>query len=137
MGVKFMSDLIEIFKNKIPTGKYQTSAKNGEESGLLIDLESNDYLVKIDFGVVSAFRMLDEGIVLGEIFGEKETATHAEDNFSNTIYQVQNGEFSNFIKMTSNELYDYLNLKHYVILTMNYVIEVISKWEPSIEVNKK
>lgn len=127
----------EIYKNTIPIRKYQTIVKNGEESGLLIKLEDNEYIVNIDFGIVSAFRMFDEGIVLGGIFDENEILKYKKDNFSNTIYKIQEGEFGKFIKKTSGELYDFLDLKHYVIITMNYVIEVISEWEPSIEVLKK
>ncbi|MBC2399778.1 hypothetical protein BD780_000914 [Clostridium tetanomorphum] len=56
--------------------------------------------------------------------------------FSNTIYKIQYGKFGNFIKKTSNELYDYLDLNQYIIITINYVIEVISQWGPSIEVLK-
>lgn len=88
---------------------------------------------QINFGEVSAFRMLDEGIVLEGIFDEYEISKYKKNNFSNTIYTIKNGEFSNFIKKTSNELYDYLDLKHYII-TINYIIEVISEWIPSIEI---
>lgn len=127
----------EIYKNAIPAGKYQTLVKNGEEAGLLIKLEDNEYIVNIDFGIVSALRMLDEGILLEGIFDENEISRYKKNNFSNIIYKIQEGEFSKFIKKSSNELYDYLDLKHYVIITMNYVIEVISEWEPSIETLKK
>lgn len=127
----------EIYKNTIPVEEYQALVKNGEESGLLIKLEGNEYIANINFGIVSAFRMLDEGIVLSGIFDENEITKYKKNNFSNTIYKIQNGEFGNFIKKTSNELYDYLGLSHYVIITINYVIEVISEWEPSIEILKK
>lgn len=59
------------------------------------------------------------------------------ENHTITIYKIQDGEFGNFIKKTSNEVYDYLGLSHFVIITINYVIEVISEWEPSIEILKK
>ncbi|NLL74107.1 MAG: hypothetical protein GX237_11350 [Clostridiales bacterium] len=127
----------EINKNTIPVGKYCAFVNNGEESGLIIRLESNEFFVNINFGVVSAFRMLDEGIILGELFDEDEIIKYKSDNFSNIIYKVQNGEFGDFIKKMCTELYDYLDLKHFVIITMNYIVEVISMWEPTIEVIKK
>ncbi len=132
-----MENWEEILKSTIPVGNYQASVKNGEEAGLSIQLESNEYLVNIDFGVVSALRMLDEGVLLGELLGENKAIKHKRDNFSNTIYKVQNGEFGRFIKTTCNELYDYLGLNHYIIFTMNYVIEVLANCEPSIKVVKK
>lgn len=75
----------EIYKNTIPVGKYETLVKNGEESGLSIKLESSEYIVNINFGVVSSFRMLDEGIVLGGIFDENEISKYKTNNSSNTI----------------------------------------------------
>ena len=131
-----MSILKKNIGNEIPAGKYQAFVKNGEETGLLIELESPEHLITIHFGAVSALRMLDEGVVLNGLFGENNEV-YLADNFSNTIYLVQNGEFENFIKGTSNELYEYLDLKHYVVFTMNYIIEIISKWEPSIGVQRK
>jgi hypothetical protein len=127
----------EIYKNTIPAGQYWTLIRNGEEAGLLIKLESSENTVNINFGVVSAFRMLNEGIVLDGIFDENEISKYKRNNFSNTIYEILDGEFGNFIKKASNELYDYLGLTHYVIITINYVIEVVSGWEPSIEVSRR
>lgn len=126
----------EIYKNIIPVGKYNALVKNGDEPGLFIKLESSEYIININFGIVSAFRMIDEGIVLEGIFNENQISKYKENNFSNTIYKIKNGQFGNFIGKTSNELYDYLDLKHYIIVTMNHVIEIISEWEPSIEILK-
>lgn len=123
--------------NPIPVGNYQTIVKNGEESGLVIQLESAENIVDINFGAVSAFRMLDEGIVLGEVFIESEILKYKADNFSNIIYKITGGEFAKFIKNVSNNLYDYLDLKHYIIVTMNYLIEIVSEWEPSIDILRK
>lgn len=127
----------EEIKNSIPVGKYQTNVKNGEESGLVIQLESAENIVNINFGAVSAFRMLDEGIVLGEVFIESEILRYKVDNFSNIIYKITGGEFGKFIKNVSNDLYDYLDLKHYIIVTINYLIEIVSEWEPSIDILRK
>lgn len=88
----------EIYKNTIPVGKYETLVKNGEESGLFIKLESNEYIANINFGVVSAFRMLDEGIVLGGIFDENEISKYKKSDFSNTIYKIQGGGIWQFYK---------------------------------------
>lgn len=127
----------EIYKDIIPVGKYETLVKNGEKAGLSINLESNEHIASINFGVVSAFRMLDEGIVLEGVFDDNEILKYRKNNFSNTIYRIEDGEFGNFVKQTGNELYDYLELKHYIIITINYVIEIISRWEPNIEILKK
>ena len=132
-----MNTFKKISGNEIPAGKYQACVKNGEETGLSIELESHEHLISIHFGAVSALRMLDEGVVLNSLFDKSDDEANSFDDFSSTIYCVQNGEFENFVKGTSSDLYEYLDLKHYVVFTMNYIIEVISKWEPSIKVHKK
>ncbi|BDF34227.1 hypothetical protein CE91St62_22920 [Lachnospiraceae bacterium] len=124
-----------INKGYIPKGKYLAELKNGEEEGLIILLESNEYSVKMDFGLASAVRMFDEGILLQEgIFDEEQIVKYKKDNFSNTIYKIVDGEFGNEVKKISGEMYDVLNLEHYLIITLNYVIEVISQGEPEINV---
>jgi hypothetical protein len=127
----------EINKGIIPIGKYQTLIKNGEESGLFIQLESKEFIVNINFGVVSAFRMLDEGIVMEGLFRENEILEYKKDNFSNTIYKIYEGEFGNLIRNVSKDLYDAYGLKHYIIITMNYLLEIITDCEPNINVLKK
>ena len=132
-----MEQWVEINKNTIPVGEYQAIVKNGEDAGLLIQLESKEFIVNINFGAVSGFRMLDEGIVMEGLLDENEVSKYKEDNFSNIIYKVKEGEFGKFIRKVSTGLYDVLGLEHYIIITINYLIEVISKWEPNIEVIKK
>ncbi|BCJ92679.1 hypothetical protein acsn021_02480 [Anaerocolumna cellulosilytica] len=131
-----MEHWTEIYKNVIPDGKYQTLVQNGEESGLSIRLESKEYTININFGVVAAFRMLDEGILLNEVFYNNEIIKFKNNKFANVIYKIENGEFGNFIKNACNELYSYLELEHYTIVTMNYIIEIISSGEPDIKVKK-
>lgn len=127
----------EIYEGIIPIGEYLVEITNGEEKGLIIKLESIVNLVKIDFGEVQAIRVFDEGILLQGIFKESEVGKFKENNFPNTIYRIVNGEFENSVRKISGEIYDILNLKHYVIITLNYVIEIISQWEPEIKVNIK
>lgn len=72
--------------------------QNGEKEGLVITLMSSSYKVFIDFGVVLAVRMLDEGIVLNELFDDEQIRAFRDKEFDNTIYQIINGEFDSFIK---------------------------------------
>lgn len=127
----------EIFKGIIPVGHYQSKIENGEENGLIIKLESNEYICNIDYEIVPAFRMLDEGLIMDELFNDDEVLKYKKANFSNTIYKIENGEFKEFIQKINKNINEYLELTHYLIITMNYVIEVISQWDPDIEVYKK
>lgn len=132
-----MERWVEIYKNTIPKGNYQATLMNGDESGLLIKLNSNEYVVSINFGIVSALRMLDEGVILNSLFDDNEIFRYKNENFSNTIYKIVSGEFDNFIKNLANELYEIYDMKHYIIISMNHIIEIMSKWEPNIEVISK
>lgn len=127
----------EIFKGVIAKGKYNVLLENGEEGGLSVRLKNKNNLVDINFGVVSAFRMLDEGIVLNGLFDESQIQKYKENGFANTIYKIENGEFNKFAKSISGDLCQYLDLKHFVIVTLNYIIEVITQWEPKISVMKQ
>ena len=40
------------------------------------------------------------------------------------------------MREVSGDLYDCLDLKHYVVITLNYIVEVITEWEPKIVVEK-
>ena len=53
----------EVFVGIIPKAVYQVQLINGEKQGLTIKLSSSQTCVMINFGMVQAVRMLDEGIV--------------------------------------------------------------------------
>ncbi|MDE6662791.1 MAG: hypothetical protein K2K46_05525 [Lachnospiraceae bacterium] len=127
----------EVFIGKIPKGIYQMQLINGEKQGLIIELSSNHTYVVIKFGIVQAVRMLDEGIVQNNIYCDSEIKKYKDDNFRNVIYEVQEGEFGKQITQISEGYGEYLNLRHYVVITQNYNIDIITEWEPTIEISKK
>ena len=122
----------KIFPDLIPQDNYEVLLRNGEENGLVITLSSKKNTVELNFGMVSAIRMIDEGIILNDYFDEKVSSEH--EKFSNIIYEVFNGEFDDFIKKTGGELYDYCKLRHFVIISHNFVIEIITAYEPVITI---
>ncbi|MGL4655243.1 MAG: hypothetical protein ACRCWM_05070 [Sarcina sp.] len=123
--------------NDMPKGRYQTTLSNGEENGLNIKLENDEYVIELDFGVVQGLRMLEEGTLLQDkTFNDKEILKYKEDNFLEIVYLIEEGQFKNFIKENMGDVVDILDLKHYIIITMNYVIEVISQWELEVSVSK-
>ena len=124
----------EIFIGKIPKAIYQVHMINGEEQGLEIELSSANARVLIKFGIVQAVRMLDEGIVQGKLYSDAEIKKYKDDNFSNVIYEVQQGEFADQISEISGGYGEILGLKHYVLITQNYNIDIVTEWEPVIEV---
>ncbi|MBC1488049.1 hypothetical protein HCJ52_04910 [Listeria sp. FSL L7-1485] len=127
----------DTFIKQIPKDEYTIDLNNGEEEGLKIVLngENDGHKVLLDFGAVSSYRLLDEGIVLNEnLFNQDEVEKYKKDNFQSTIYKIENGEFSKFINGISNDMFDVYDMKHFMIITLNYVIEVVSSFEPTIEI---
>ena len=134
-------DFIEIwkkvFEGKIPKEKYEMLLQNGEKEGLIITLSSTKHNVFINFGVVSVIRMLDEGIVLSDLFDDKQIEEFRRREFDNTIYQIMDGEVDRFVQKIGGELCDCLNFKHYVIISLNFIVEIITEWEPNINIENK
>lgn len=124
----------EIFKGTIPKDYYQTQLINGEENGLIVELNGKDNKVKINFGLVRAVRMLDEGIVQIGVYSDDEIARFKEEDFENVIYEISNGEFEQQIKNCADGYLEVLDVKHYVIITENYNIDIVSENIPLIEV---
>ncbi len=124
----------EVFVNEIPKGIYQIQMMNGEKQGLTIELSNAYVCVIIKFGMVQAVRMLDEGIVQGKLYSENEIKKYKDNNFQNIIYEVREGEFGRQIREISDGYGEVLNLKHYIVITQNYNIDIVTEWEPNIEI---
>ena len=129
-----MENWHEVFTGQIPKELYQMQLINGEKQGLTIELSSANVCVMIKFGVVQAVRMLDGGIVQKDLYSDTEIKRYKEDGFSNVIYEVQEGEFGKQINQIADGYGEYLNLRHYVVITQNYNVDIITEWEPTVEV---
>lgn len=127
----------EVFVGKIPKAIYQMQLINGEKQGLTIELLSNHTCVKLQFGMVLAVRMLDEGIVQNNIYCDSEIQKFKDTNFQNVIYDVQDGEFAKQIAQISDGYGDVLDLKHYVVITQNYNVDIITEWEPTLVIKEE
>ena len=124
----------EVFVGKIPPNPYQMQMINGEKQGLTLKLISNHVCVMIKFGMVQAVRMLDEGIIQTNLYCDEEIKKYKECNFQNCIYEVQEGEFGKQINQISGGYGEFLNLRHYVVITQNYNVDIVTEWEPTIEI---
>ena len=127
----------EVFIGEIPKGVYQMQMVNGEKQGLTIELSSANVCVMLKFGMVQAVRMLDEGIVQNDLYSDAAVKEYKDNNFTNVIYEVQQGEFAKQISKISGEYGKILRLKHYVVITQNYNLDIVTEWEPTIEVTHR
>ncbi len=124
----------EVFVESIPRENYQTQITNGEDKGLVLELKSNNSHIVLNFGMVQAVRMLDEGIVQKELYSDSEVKKFKKDGFKNVIYEVIGGEFTKQIQNIADEYWETLDAKHYVVITRNYNIDIITEWEPEINI---
>ena len=127
----------EVFVGMIPQNYYQCQITNGEMQGLVVNLESEEHYVIIDFGIVIAVRMLDEGIVQQGCYSESEIQKYKAEKFKNVIYKIEDGTFEKEIQEISGGYLDFFEKKHYVIITQNYNIDIITAFEPDIIVKDK
>ena len=127
-----MEKWTEIFEGAIPTDNYQIQLINGEENGLTIELSGQKQKVVIKFGVVKAVRMLDEGIVQNNLYSQNEIERLGATGFKNVIYEITDGEFGKQIENISEGMWDTFVARHYIVITQNYNIDVITEWEPEI-----
>lgn len=124
----------EVFKEKIPKGIYSLNIQAGEEHGLIIELLDTEKVVAcLDFGFIQAFRVFDEGLVQSNLYAEEQVKKFSKDNFKNIIYEITNGQFDEEVNSISLEYSRVLELKHYVLVTQNYNVDIIASGEPVLE----
>lgn len=124
----------EAFAGMIPHGNYQTRLTYGEEKGLVLALENDINYVVLNFGAVRAIRILDEGIVQKELYADSAIEGFKKGGFQNVIYEAAGGEFSSHVQNIADAYWEFIEAKHYVVITQNYNIDIITEREPEIHV---
>ena len=56
------------------------------------------------------------------------------DAFKNVIYKVTGDGFEKQIQNIADGYWKSLNVKYYIIITQNYNIDIITEWEPKINI---
>ena len=123
-----------VFPDIIPKENYQTQLSNGRFQGLILKLKGRFHCVVLKFGIVQAIRILDEGIVQNDLYSCSSLSNLKSEGFKDTIYEVIDGEFGKQIQNISCGYYDALEERHYVIITNDYNIDVVTEWHPEITI---
>lgn len=124
----------EVGKDKIPFGVYETISIHNHKLEATIVLSNSTDCVQIKFGQVIAMRMLEKKVIPDSLYSDDKRKEFAEDKFEHVMYQIENGEFSRAIKENENkrEQVGSINRNHYIIISSNYIIEVLAETEPDI-----
>ena len=127
----------DCFRGRIPKENYDMKLVQGEQQGLVIHLYGPHHSVTLDFGIVQAINILDEGVQLHDPPGVtfvKQADLH-RSGFPDTLYQVENGAYAAYLKACmGTDLYEAMNLRQFNLVTLNYVVEIICAAEPIITV---
>ena len=127
----------DYFRGQIPKENYEMHLLQGEQQGLVIHLYGSAHHVTLNFGIVQAINILDEGIQLDDPPGVTfvNQAELHRSGFPDTLYRVENGAYAAYLKACmSTDLYEAMNLRQYTLVTLNHVVEIICAAEPTITV---
>jgi len=130
-----MEKWCEYCKGVIPKGIYTTNITFGEEKGLIIQLISKKDNIIVDFGCVISYRVIEEGYMQTGVYDYNEIVKFKKGGFSNVIYMVENGEYDSDIRRIAGGYMDVSDHYHFVIITQNYCIDIITAFLPDIFVN--
>lgn len=122
----------EACKNKIPEGQYKDIFITNQKSGVSIVLESSTNRVKLIFKVIFGLRMLSKETIPDRLYSEEETKKFSNDQFRNVVYELDEGEFIGLLGNGDSKEAKGKNIKHYLIMGEENVIEVLAEEEPEI-----
>ena len=122
----------EIFKGYIPQGNYSVSILSGEEKGLVIKLVDGETVIHLNFGLVQAFRVVEEGLVQTQLYFNKELSNYSSNNFQNVIYELVGEQFDQQMEDMSLGYSKIINMRHFLLITQNYNIDILSEGLPEI-----
>lgn len=129
-----MEVLKEYRKGVIPKGNYKAKILCGDSKFLLIELKSAKNTLMLDFGIAEAVRIFDRKLVDLDIYENIEELK--EDNFSNVIYEVEDGKYLKEVDCYSGGVFDAGDARQYAVITENSYIDVASFWEYRITLMK-
>ena len=125
----------EYRKGEIPKGNYKAKVICGDSNFLIIELRSKENRLILDFGITEAVRIFDRRLVDLDMYENIEGLK--EDNFSNVIYEVEDGTYLKEANRYSGGILDIGDAKQYTVITENLYIDVVSFWECRLTLMKK
>ena len=124
-----MENLKEYKKGVIPKGKYIAKVVCGDSHLLTVELKSDKARIILEFGICEAIRIFERKFVDLDLYENIEDLK--KDNFSNVIYEVEDGNYLKEIELYSAGVLDSTGTKQYTIITDNLLIDAVYLGEPS------
>lgn len=118
----------EYRKGEIPKGNYKAKVICGDSNFLIIELRSKENRLILDFGITEAVRIFDRRLVDLDMYENIEGLK--EDNFSNVIYEVEDGKYLKEIGVYSAGCLYSPGTKQFAVITENLYIDAVYLGEP-------
>lgn len=117
---------------QVKVGRYEIMGIIQNKDGLVIVLCDETNAIRVNFDCfIPAFRSCDEGTRIVPIDTEK---SNYMDVFMQgwPFYKIENSEFSRWLEKESSGVYASSDIKHFVIITNNSIIDILSEYEPIV-----
>lgn len=129
---------IKNYTNDIPQDQYEVSSVLQDKNGTLITLEGKYNKLTIHFGAIGCICISDEGCRI-ETYNNNETKEIIEYQlnkfYGNPLFVATNdNDFTLWLKKESCGFSNSLN--HYLIITINDLIDIASPFPPKISTKK-
>ena len=124
-----MENWKEYKKGVIPKGKYIAKVVCGDSHLLTVELKSDKTRIILEFGIGEAIRISERKFVDLDLYENIEDLK--KDNFSNVIYEVEDGNYLKEIELYSAGVLDSTGTKQFTIITDNLLIDAVYLGEPS------
>lgn len=111
---------------------YTVKIEHSEKNGLNIVLKGVNSKYIVSFGYIASLRMLERDNIQIELYSGDSFEKHKQKNFDEIIYVIEKGLYKDEIIKIASGYIGENDVKHYVVMSSNYCIEVIAMWEPVI-----
>ena len=117
---------VEVNRGMIPAGEYLMRLQYGDYSNLMVVLDDDNFEITLDFRGDISFHCADESKWLLLPYDKAAYGYYLKKKFDNVIYRIYNGKYQTFTKKYVGQVFQEVELIHYIIITMNYYLEIIT-----------
>ena len=126
----------EVNRGMIPVGNYLLRLQCGDSEKFTVYLESDKYGIMLEFEEELSFHCVDEGQWLFLPYDMEAFSYYQKKKFDNVLYRIHGGEYFSFSKKYVEESFKDKRVIHYILVILNYFLEVINLGVINVTVKK-
>lgn len=124
----------EVQKGRIPVDDYKLTLIKKQKTDVTVTLSGAANSVALVFYNVFAMRTLEKIHIQDDLYTEDQLQRFRAGSFQNVLYQIEDGEFGNFIQNNDRGKVRRMHCNHYLIISEDTILEVVAEQEPDIVV---